>query len=235
MARPRNDRNEAWVAKVRERRLTHGWSQRELAESMGHSFRYIERIEQEVIVPPAAERRRLERKLQITAAESAALRGTTLSDAFETLRQVQVALYLARYRDTGKVAAEMAVTLHNPSDFKLRFEATLDGWVNERMHGALQTDGYAEPNSDLVLRYTRLHDVTLQRKKHVRDPYFLALLDYDILYHPVFDASVKATKGARARMVVWHWPFEDHYDGELKFKGYWDDEFEEWQLADLDA
>lgn len=51
-----------------------GWSQPELAERLGRSVRYIQRIESEHIVPLAADRARLEEKLHILSIESEALR-----------------------------------------------------------------------------------------------------------------------------------------------------------------
>lgn len=74
MGRSRNERSEPWAARVRERRRSEGWSQRQLATLLGRSYRYIERIEAQFIVPPAADRLRLEAELKINPEESAELR-----------------------------------------------------------------------------------------------------------------------------------------------------------------
>lgn len=75
MGRPRNDRSPEWAALVRARRLAQGWTQEELVERLGRdSVRYIQRIENQHIVPPAADRIRLEAELKIDALESESLR-----------------------------------------------------------------------------------------------------------------------------------------------------------------
>jgi transcriptional regulator with XRE-family HTH domain len=227
MGRPRNERSQAWAEKVREQRIAHGWSQRELGDLLGRSYRFIERIEEEHIVPPEADRLRLEELVKISKEESAELRGTTVPLA--RLRYVRSDIDMYRTLSTGEVCCRMSVTLHNPNDFQLRFKTRLWGWINEKDNETSPTKfkGYIDPNSDVTLENELICDFRLTRTPKPGLPCVLALLDYDIWYKPAFGRGKRSRKGAQLRFISEKWPLKDE-EGRTEFdsKGYLDDEIE---------